>query len=116
MILYCLFFHKAERPESPTNVSVISYDRHLVVSWSPGFNGGEPQTFFIEYKQEAAEMWTQSGPIIDDMKVRISNFLYNMSPKRRYFVRMFSRNKIGESNKTHVTTVITLGELFYNSR
>ncbi|XP_052079064.1 uncharacterized protein LOC127717466 [Mytilus californianus] len=98
----------AERPEPPTNVSVIPYKRHLAVSWCPGYNGGDPQTFFIEYQQKAGEMWTRSGPIIENMKVRMSNVLYNMSPKRRYFVRMFSRNEIGESEKTAVTPVMTL--------
>ncbi|CAC5421856.1 unnamed protein product [Mytilus coruscus] len=53
-------------------------------------------------------MWTRSGPIIDNTKGRMSNLLYNMSPKRRYFVRVFSRNEIGESNKTAVTPVMTL--------
>lgn len=90
-------------------MSVIPYERQLAVSWSPGFNGGDPQTFFIEYKQEAGEMWTRSGPIIDDMKTRISNFLNKMTPNTRYLIRMSSRNKIGESNKTSVIAAMTLG-------
>ncbi|XP_052079073.1 uncharacterized protein LOC127717471 isoform X2 [Mytilus californianus] len=98
----------ADRPEPPTNVSVIPYEKHLAVSWCPEYNGGDPQTFFIEYRREAGEMWTRSGPIIDNKKVRMSNLLYNINPKRRYFVRMLSRNEIGESNKTVVTSVMTL--------
>ncbi|CAC5394317.1 unnamed protein product [Mytilus coruscus] len=106
----CKFYYKADRPEPPTNVSVIPLERHLAVLWCPEYNGGEPQTFFIEYQQEADEMWRCSGPIIDNMQVRMSNLLYNMTPNTRYCVRLLSRNAIGESNKTAVTPVMTSGE------
>ena len=91
-------------------MSIIPYERHLAVSWCPEYNGGDSQTFFIEYQQEADEMWTRSGPIIDNMQVMMSNLLNNMTPNTRYLVQMFSRNKIGESNKTAVTSQMTLGE------
>ncbi|CAG2226573.1 IGSF9B [Mytilus edulis] len=98
----------AERPESPTNVSVIPYNRHLEVSWCPEFNGGYPQTFFIEYQQVTGEKWTRAGPIIDNLQTRMSNPLYNMTPNTQYLVRMFSRNEIGESNQTTVVAAMTL--------
>ncbi|XP_052079066.1 uncharacterized protein LOC127717467 isoform X2 [Mytilus californianus] len=98
----------SDRPKPPTNVSVIPLERHLAVLWCPEYNGGEPQTFFIEYQQEADEMWRRSGPIIDNMQVRMSNLLYNMTPNTRYCVRLLSRNKIGESKRTAVTCVMTL--------
>ncbi|VDI70161.1 Hypothetical predicted protein [Mytilus galloprovincialis] len=100
----------AESPESPTNVSVIPYDRHLEVSWCPGYNGGDPQTFFIEYQQNTGEKRTRSAPIIDNMQMRMSNILYKMTPNTRYVVRMFSRNEIGESKKTTVIDAMTLDE------
>ncbi|VDI38213.1 Hypothetical predicted protein [Mytilus galloprovincialis] len=98
----------AELPKSPTNVSVIPYDRHLEVSWCPGYNTGDPQMFFIEYQQVVSEKWTRSGPIIDNMQTRMSNLLYNMTPNTRYLVRIFSRNEIGESKKTPIIDAMTL--------
>ncbi|VDI05334.1 Hypothetical predicted protein, partial [Mytilus galloprovincialis] len=98
----------AERPESPRNVSVIPYDRHLEVSWCPEFNGGDPQTFFIEYQQVTGEKWTRAGPIIDNLQTRMSNLLYKMTQNTQYLVRMFSRNEIGESNQTTVVAAMTL--------
>ncbi|XP_052079070.1 uncharacterized protein LOC127717470 [Mytilus californianus] len=96
------------RPEPPTNMSVIPFDRYLTVLWYPGYNGGFPQTFFIEYKQEAKEIWRRSKPVIDNMQARMSNVLFNMSPQTRYLVRVLSTNEIGEIKKTALTPIMTL--------
>ncbi|VDI77316.1 Hypothetical predicted protein [Mytilus galloprovincialis] len=50
------------------------------VSWCPKYNGGDPQTFFIEYRQEAGETWKRSGPIIDNMKDRSEDASANYNP------------------------------------
>ncbi|XP_063411585.1 protein turtle-like [Mytilus trossulus] len=50
-------------PETPTNVSVIPFERHIAVSWSPGYNGGFQQTFFVEYQAEDEDVWSRSGPV-----------------------------------------------------
>ncbi|CAC5372145.1 unnamed protein product [Mytilus coruscus] len=91
-------------PEPPTNVSVISFESHLVVSWCPGYNGGFPQTFFVEYKSEDQEMWKRSGPVIDNMEIRMSKIVYVITPNTRYHVRVLSKNEIGEINTTTVIT------------
>ncbi|CAC5372894.1 unnamed protein product [Mytilus coruscus] len=96
------------RPEPPTNMSVIPFERYLTVSWYSGYNGGFPQTFFIEYKQETNEIWRRSEPVIDNMQARMSNILFNMSPQTRYLIRVLSTNEIGESKKTTVTPIMTL--------
>ncbi|XP_076088491.1 nephrin-like [Mytilus galloprovincialis] len=94
------------RPETPTNVSVIPFEKHIAVSWCPGYNGGFPQTFFVEYKAEDEEVWIRSGPVTGNFEIRMSEIMYDIIPNTRYYVRVLSKNKIGESN---TTTVITLG-------
>ncbi|VDI77317.1 Hypothetical predicted protein [Mytilus galloprovincialis] len=87
-----------DRPEPPTNMSVIPFERHLTVMWYRGYNGGFPQTFFIQYRQEKKEIGRRSDPVIDNMQARISNILPNLSPQTRYLVRVLSTNAIGESD------------------
>ncbi|XP_076107481.1 cell adhesion molecule DSCAM-like [Mytilus galloprovincialis] len=99
---------RGNRPEPPTNMSVIPFERYLTVLWNRGYNGGFPQTFFIEYRQETMEKWRQSDPVIDSMQARMSNILFNLSPQTRYLVRVLSTNVIGESKKTDNTLIITL--------
>ncbi|VDI11168.1 Hypothetical predicted protein [Mytilus galloprovincialis] len=98
------------RPESPQFVSVIPYARYLKVVWDPGFDGGYQQTFFVEYRQESENTWKRSGPVVDNRQVRLSKILNNLNPKTRYQVRVLSKNEIGDSNQTAVTSVMTLGE------
>ncbi|CAC5407978.1 unnamed protein product [Mytilus coruscus] len=82
----------ANCPEPPTNVSVIPFDRNLAVSWCPGYNGGFPQTFSVEYQAENEEIWKLSGPVIDNREIRMSKILYDITPNTRYYVRICGLN------------------------
>ncbi|CAC5422725.1 unnamed protein product [Mytilus coruscus] len=82
----------ANRQKPPTNVSVISFDRNLAVSWCPGYNGGFPQTFFVEYQAVIEEIWKLSGPVIDNREIRMSKILYDITPNIRYNVRICGVN------------------------
>ncbi|VDI57359.1 Hypothetical predicted protein [Mytilus galloprovincialis] len=100
------------RPQPPTNVSVIPFERYLTISWCPGYDGGYPQTFFIEYKTEYEKKWRRSGRSVfalGNEKTRMTALLYAISPYTRYHVRVISKNEIGESDTT-VVTVMTLGD------
>ncbi|XP_052079069.1 uncharacterized protein LOC127717469 [Mytilus californianus] len=96
------------RPEPPPYVSVIPYARYLEVVWDPGFDGGYLQTFFVEYQQESENIWQRSGPVVDNRQVKMLTFINELNPKTRYHIRVLSKNEIGDSNQTAVTSVMTL--------
>ncbi|CAC5372896.1 unnamed protein product [Mytilus coruscus] len=100
-----------DRPEPPKNVSVIPFERYLLVSWFPGYNGGLQQSFFVEYQSEDDKIWRRSRPVPGYMQSEITTVLYDINPNTRYFVRVLSKNEIGESNTTTVTLVMSLGEV-----
>ncbi|XP_076088931.1 uncharacterized protein LOC143059337 [Mytilus galloprovincialis] len=96
------------QPEPPTNMSVVPFEIYLTVFWYRGYNGGFPQTFFIEYRRDIKKVWRRSEPVFDNMQARMSNTLFNLSPQTRYLVRILSTNAIGESKKTAVSFIMTL--------
>ncbi|CAG2226569.1 CADM4 [Mytilus edulis] len=49
---------------------------------------------------------TSEKPVTGNFEIRMSEIIYDIIPNTRYYVRVLSKNKIGESN---TTTVITLG-------
>ncbi|CAC5393297.1 unnamed protein product [Mytilus coruscus] len=101
----------SDRPEPPTNVSVLPYKTYFKVSWCPGFNGGFSQTFFIEYKTETEEVWRRTESVMDNMQHTMSTLLHDISPNTRYHVQVLSENIIGQCirNKTDFTLVLSLG-------
>ncbi|XP_076088315.1 neural cell adhesion molecule 1-like [Mytilus galloprovincialis] len=108
---YMVMIKSANRPEPPTNVSVLPYETYLEVSWCPGFDGGFSQTFVIEYKTETEEMWRQTEPVIDNMQHTMKVLLYDISPNTLYYVQVLSKNRIGQCirNETDFTLVLSLG-------
>lgn len=48
-----------DRPDAPYNLSVISYTWESVyMGWTPGFNGGESQSFFIHFTSSVPPIYT----------------------------------------------------------
>lgn len=53
----------SNNPEPPVHVSAVFNATSLVVYWQPGFDGGQPQSFYIEYKPEKKSECKVVGPI-----------------------------------------------------
>lgn len=52
-------YSPSDRPEAPYNLSVISYTWESVyIGWTPGFNGGETQSFFIHFTSSVPPIYT----------------------------------------------------------
>ncbi|KAH3859807.1 hypothetical protein DPMN_102630 [Dreissena polymorpha] len=96
------------KPEPPKNLNVKEGSLNVdsfTVEWEPGFNGGEEQTFYIQYKpMESTLQWT-------DVNVSSNSWKYTLlglQSGTTYFIKMFARNIVGISDETDVVTATTL--------
>lgn len=87
----------------------------MIVSWMSEFNGGFNQDFFIQYRADDKEIWTTTGPVEDASGKKMHYSLYELESTKQYFVRMFSRNKIGDSNITNITVSRTFSKYTFGN-
>ncbi|CAC5393252.1 [Mytilus coruscus] len=99
---YIVYMRSGDLPQTPTNLTVINYENHMIVSWMSEFNGGFNQDFFIQYRTDDTELWTTIGPVKDNSEDKMKYPIYELVSTKQYCVRMFSRNIIGDSNKTNM--------------
>lgn len=66
---------------------------HIYVKFKPGFNGGYPQTFIIEYRKASAAHWTRCEVYNSDTHYNIENLEFGT----KYQIRIYSFNKLGNS-------------------
>lgn len=76
----------------------------IEISWTPGFNGGYPQQFFVEYRYRQDDDWKTLNAS-DETSSTI--FVENLEPGTEYVIRMFSRNAINDSDYTSHYSVKT---------
>lgn len=79
------------------------------------FNGGFNQNFFIQYRADDKEIWTTTGPVEDASGNKMHYSLYDLISAKQYFVRMFSRNEIGDSNITDITVSRRFGKYTFGN-
>ncbi|XP_052103116.1 uncharacterized protein LOC127736593 [Mytilus californianus] len=99
---YTVYLRSGNRPEPPNNITVVQYENHMIVSQIPGFNGGSNQFFFIQHRNADVEWWKTTGPVKDSFENEFKYTIYELVSNKQYFVCMFSRNVIGESEKKQV--------------
>ncbi|CAC5380192.1 unnamed protein product [Mytilus coruscus] len=97
----------ASCPESPSNVSVKATGQIVTVSWIPGFNGGFVQEFVLEFGTDFNSNFTVIVPNKDTHEENMNHSLDNLIPNTAYFICIFSRNEIGDSNKSNLVTFVT---------
>ncbi|VDH91858.1 Hypothetical predicted protein [Mytilus galloprovincialis] len=105
----------ASTPDIPLNVTATHINNGVQVEWVRNFNGGNEQFFFIEYCDGIDWKSVQSfNSTTNDI---ISWTIPNLQSNIIYMFRMFSRNRIGESNRTEEIAVRIGSEsniLFYS--
>ncbi|CAC5381085.1 unnamed protein product [Mytilus coruscus] len=90
----------AGTPEPPLNVTVVPVENGARIEWTTNFNGGFKQSFFIEYREQEDKRWQKVQTLTSTMNDRMFWTIGNLHEDRSYSFRMFSRNKIGDSNRT----------------
>ncbi|CAC5399800.1 unnamed protein product [Mytilus coruscus] len=94
---------RASTPDIPLNVTTTLVRNDVRVEWVRNFNGGYRQCFFIEYRHEIGWKRVQSfNCTTEDI---ISWTIPNLHSNNIYMFRMFSRNRIGDSNRTEEIAV-----------
>lgn len=98
-------------PSLPLNVTIFPISNGAQISWIQNFNGGFNQTFFIDYHLKDDNIWMTIQLQNSTNSRKISWTIGNLHPGCLYVFRMFSRNKIGDSNKTEEIVVKIPGNL-----
>ena len=99
-------------PEEPLSVNVSAKDINLVVKWQRNFDGGLKQSFYIEYKIKTNDQWSIIKSLNKSTSEILSWTINGLRHDQWYTVRMFSRNKLGESNRTEEIYIKTKGILY----
>ncbi|XP_076089073.1 nephrin-like [Mytilus galloprovincialis] len=97
----------ASSPEPPSNVSVTTTGQVAIVSWIPGFNGGFVQEFVLELETYFNLNYTVRVPANDTEEKSMDYSIDNLIPNTAYFICIYSRNEIGDSNKSNLVTFVT---------
>ncbi|XP_071181974.1 protein turtle homolog B-like [Mytilus edulis] len=105
---YHFTLKSASLPLSPYNVTLATTATKIFVRWNRNFNGGYQQEFYIELFTKDMVQLSNYGPLADTMQGQQLFTLYSMTPGTSYYVRMFSKNKLGHSNFTEVLEVTTI--------
>jgi hypothetical protein len=94
-------------PRTPTNFTLVSStDTSIVIEWIPGYNGGDEQTFNIQYRiSNESKIWTtQEIPKYN----RQTYTLVGLQGDTWYKLRMFAENKFDRSRVTYIQSISTM--------
>ena len=102
------------RPDPPENVSIVSKTSRAVnVSWFPGFDGNSDiLNYTVEISKDnqtftdAKCQGLSSSPCVVPSS-SISAFLKDLHPGRKYYLKVFASNKVGQSAASLVVNTIT---------
>ncbi|XP_076114041.1 uncharacterized protein LOC143082301 [Mytilus galloprovincialis] len=105
---YHFTLQSASLPLSPYNVTLATTATKIFVKWNRNFDGGYQQEFYIELFIKDMVQLSNYGPLVDTKQGQQLFTLYSMTSGTTYYVRMFSKNKLGHSNYTEVLEVTTI--------
>ncbi|ELT97445.1 hypothetical protein CAPTEDRAFT_193401 [Capitella teleta] len=98
------------KPSSPTELFSEATARSLTLSWTPGWDGGTPQTFTITYSAEEFEKTIPDIPDSPDSS-RISYTLTEgISARKHYFVTLKAVNSQGSSGVSWISIATPAGD------
>lgn len=86
-------------------MSAVLNSTSFVVYWHPGFDGGIPQRFYIEYRPESKPEWEVVGPIVQSnlsIDAELEYRLKYVLIAKKYYLRMFAKNIVGQSNNSNI--------------
>ena len=114
-MIYIFFLFNLDKPQPPRNLSFvdISFNR-ANLSWIPGFDGGEAQSFYVNVLNEEGaiiRMFNVDEETQKDATIYLT--LTQLHPETSYDVEVVATNSFGTSNSSLKLT--TVGKLFGNN-
>ncbi|XP_048241007.1 hemicentin-2-like isoform X2 [Haliotis rufescens] len=79
------------------------------LSWQPGFNGGHPQSFMLEYLQFVTRTWTPYNTYDDTGKVKVVE-VTGLTSGDIHIFRLHSRNSLSNSSSFVLVETVTAGD------
>lgn len=81
----------------------------VMLLWTPGFNGGFPQTFILLYRINLEHKW-HSVSIKDTNKETMNYTLTGLLSSKVYNTKLFAKNKLGNSSISPILQFTTKGK------
>ncbi|CAC5403968.1 unnamed protein product [Mytilus coruscus] len=100
----------ASAPETPSNFTVIGLgENSITVQWIPGYDRGQSQTFYIEYRIIGRSVW-MFHEIVSSNKLDFPKVytLFGLQEKTSYELRMYAENIFNRSQRTDIQIQTTL--------
>ncbi|XP_060559011.1 synaptogenesis protein syg-2-like [Ruditapes philippinarum] len=98
-----------EKPDVPINLTYKSGSitkSSVTLVWTPGFDGGFPQTFILLYQYNQEEKW-HSVQVQDTNEQAMDYTLTGLLSSKVYYITMFAMNKKGNSSYTQNLQITT---------
>lgn len=111
-----LFLDKPKPPSEFQHVAESVTETSVKVNWKPGFNGGLPQTFVIQYKNSDGD-WINTTEITDSQQKEMNYTLMQLLPGTTYTAQIFAINPLGTSpvsDQERFTTLEHIGQFLDN--
>ncbi|VDI69601.1 Hypothetical predicted protein, partial [Mytilus galloprovincialis] len=105
-------------PQTPSNFNITSSsETSITVQWIPGYNGGQKQTFYVQYRTSGTNTWVLQEIIMIN-RLDKQNFytLSGLQEKTTYELRMYAQNAFNQSKKTDTATATTLQSVFTEAK
>ncbi|XP_076106289.1 neural cell adhesion molecule 1-B-like isoform X2 [Mytilus galloprovincialis] len=94
----------ASCPETPEIMMIKPNENKVTVQWRERFNGGFPQSVFIQYRRRDVQYWNEI-PVSDPGMH--SDYIDGLTPGTEYLIRVYSKNMKGASNFTDMKLIRT---------
>ncbi|XP_076106287.1 cell adhesion molecule Dscam2-like [Mytilus galloprovincialis] len=94
----------ASCPETPEIMMIMPNENKVTVHWRESFNGGFPQSVFIQYRRRDVQYWNEI-PVSDPGMH--SDYIDGLTPGTEYLIRVYSKNIKGASNFTDMKLIRT---------
>ncbi|VDI81381.1 Down syndrome cell adhesion molecule [Mytilus galloprovincialis] len=101
-------------PETPSNFNITSSsETSITVQWTPGYDGGQKQTFYVQYRTSGTNTWMiQKITTINQLDIHNFYTLSGLQEKTTYEIRMYAQNAFNQSPKTDTAFTTNLQSVF----